>query len=166
METLTSTHPFEKAGLGKAPFRVLGMHQKIFSIPGGPSKPGGTCDYCSTGILNCFTVRSADGKEFVVGSDCVRKTTKEGKLLTDVQRLKREHDRKKRQEKEHIYRLRILAQYDELMGNDAEVVRLQSLPHPKIEGKTLYDYLTWLRINAGTAALDVAMQAIPQKLAA
>lgn len=70
-------HPFEKAGLGKAPFRCVGCRENWFVMPGFGQKPGGTCDYCGTGILYEYVIKSSDGAEFVVGSDCVMKCDRE-----------------------------------------------------------------------------------------
>ncbi len=79
------SHPFERAGLGVAPFRVVGVCEKrgpirtvlasgVVSEVGGPGQPMGTCSYCSQGIAICYAVRSADGKTFDVGSECVNRT--------------------------------------------------------------------------------------------
>lgn len=67
-------HPFEKAGLGKAPFHCVGHRENRFEMPGFGWKPGGCCHYCGTGILHEYIIRSVDGAEFVVGSDCVERT--------------------------------------------------------------------------------------------
>ena len=68
-------HVFERAGLGKAPFRFVGSFEKVFqATPDSPRQPGGTCDFCGTGIMICCAIRGADGREFKVGSDCLRKT--------------------------------------------------------------------------------------------
>lgn len=67
-------HPFERAGLGKAPFHCVGCRENWFVMEGCGRKPGGSCNYCGTGILYEFVIRSSDGAEFVVGSDCVEKT--------------------------------------------------------------------------------------------
>lgn len=148
--TIVSTHPFEQAGLGKAPFQLVGMTEKVFKTPGG-SKPGGTCDYCSTGILYCFAILSSDGKEFVVGSDCIKKTSRASLLLTAVEDKLRKLNKQKRQQKTREYHERIGAQYRAIF-DDAEIVaRLNSLPHPKLEGLTLFDYVEWMWRNAGDA---------------
>lgn len=34
-------HKWEQAGLGKAPFRFIGMEEKVFVVPGVMSKPRG-----------------------------------------------------------------------------------------------------------------------------
>lgn len=99
MDTNTATaevarvHPFEKAGLGKAPFRCVGVETKVGPIVtpdgttiGSPGQPMGSCQYCGTGISDCFWIVSADNKRFYVGCDCVRKTADEGStLLTQVE---------------------------------------------------------------------------------
>ena len=78
--TQTNTmHPFEKSGLGKAPFRFVGHERKVgpiqvgFMTIGAPGQPMGTCDHCGTGIADCYSVVSSDGNRFVVGSDCIEK---------------------------------------------------------------------------------------------
>lgn len=73
--TATVAHPFERAGLGKAPFRYVGTEVKVYrACPDAPEQPGGRCDYCGNGIkYNCVIV-GADGSRFMVGTDCVRKT--------------------------------------------------------------------------------------------
>lgn len=98
MCTAQAIHAFELAGLGKAPFRCVGARENWFTIPGCPeaTKPGGTCDYCSTGIAYEYVIRSADGREFVVGCDCVLKTDDRG--LIDAVKLEQ---RRQRQAKKH-----------------------------------------------------------------
>lgn len=84
----TPIHVFEKAGLGKAPFRCVA----VASIPSAslaasnpeayrnalrelPRDVGcGTCNYCGTAIMHNFIIQSSDYRRFVVGSDCVAKT--------------------------------------------------------------------------------------------
>jgi len=73
-------HLFERAGLGKAPFKFVGMSEKRFPNGDGTFKPGGSCDYCGTGILYEFHLRSADGKTFKVGCDCIEKAGDTGVL--------------------------------------------------------------------------------------
>lgn len=73
--TDTSTHRFELAGLGVAPFRVAGFEIRTYqACHGAPVQVGGSCDYCGTGIKNTYLIDSSDGRRFVVGSSCVRKT--------------------------------------------------------------------------------------------
>jgi len=67
-------HVFERAGLGKAPFRCMGFSECVFTFPDGTSKAGGSCDFCGTGIRFVAHIKAADGRRFKVGSDCVAKT--------------------------------------------------------------------------------------------
>jgi hypothetical protein len=67
-------HPFERAGLGKGPFRCIGMTENWYPLGDGTSKPGGSCDFCGTGIAYQYLIRSSDGKQFKVGIDCVGRT--------------------------------------------------------------------------------------------
>jgi len=74
-------HAFERAGLGKAPFRCIGVEEKRgpITLPNGlqvgaPGQAMGTCAFCSQGIAECYLIQNADKKQFTVGCDCVRKT--------------------------------------------------------------------------------------------
>lgn len=74
-------HPFEKAGLGKAPFRCVGVYKNAYqACPGAPVQAGGSCDFCGTGIMYEYKILSADGKGFKVGCDCVARTGGEGQV--------------------------------------------------------------------------------------
>lgn len=108
------THAFEKAGLGLAPFRYVGMHEKVYvAFPGAPEQPAGTCQYCGNGIRYCCNIRSADGKEFIVGNDCVNKVNAENNVAnihameSDAKKLARE----KRQAKAAAKREQRAAEY-------------------------------------------------------
>jgi len=48
----------------------------LFTLP-GDIKPGGTCDYCGTGIRYVYRVRSSDGIQFDCGGECVLKCDKD-----------------------------------------------------------------------------------------
>lgn len=68
-------HLFERAGLGKAPFRVVGFAElKFKAFADAPTQCGGSCDYCGTGIIDAFYIQGSDGRKFKVGSNCVEKT--------------------------------------------------------------------------------------------
>ena len=80
-------HVFTRSNLGAAPFRCIGVHQKLGPIHmadgtevGSPGQPMGVCAHCGTGIADCYEIRSADGNTFVVGSSCVEKTGDAGLL--------------------------------------------------------------------------------------
>jgi hypothetical protein len=78
---LLGVHVFERAGLGTAPFRVIGYRELTHSDgPGCPVRPGGSCDYCGTGIMYACVIQGSDGRTFKVGCDCVAKTGDAGLL--------------------------------------------------------------------------------------
>lgn len=78
-----ATHKFSKAGLGDAPFAVKGYKLMSYqAAQGAPIQAAGMCDYCGTCIMHAYVIKSADGKEFVVGSSCVYKTGDEGLIQT------------------------------------------------------------------------------------
>ena len=84
-------HPFQAAGLGQAPFRYTGVTKNVFvAAPGVPGKPGGSCDYCSTGIMYEFWIESADAKRFKVGCDCVKRlASADNRLVSQVEQAER-----------------------------------------------------------------------------
>ena len=62
-------HPFERAGLGVAPYTFLGVSERVYvACPGAPAQPGGTCDYCGNGIRYLYHCVSADGRRFAGGA--------------------------------------------------------------------------------------------------
>lgn len=94
----TTLHPFENAGLGQAPFRLIAIRKNVYSAAPGHSQPGGCCSYCSQGILWECVIRSHDGNVFTVGQDCVRKLDRDDNRLVDA--VKRELARIAREERE------------------------------------------------------------------
>src|SRR5579862_3473490 len=142
-------HPFERAGLGKAPFRFIGMAEHVYqACPGAPIQPGTSCDYCSNGIRYAFNVRSADGKRFKVGCDCIRRVEAAGsKILTDAERALNKALREKRHAAvdERVAAVRALLAADPTLLTDR--------PHPTdwraAKGETLRDSIEWLLRHAG-----------------
>lgn len=68
-------HPFERAGFGRAPYRVTGYDLRKFqACQGAPVQCGTSCDICMNGIMHVYLVTSSDGVTFKVGCDCVLKT--------------------------------------------------------------------------------------------
>jgi hypothetical protein len=57
-------HPFELKGLGCAPF----------SFDHFENGTGVVCRVCGHSLKNVYYVKSADGRLFPVGADCIRKT--------------------------------------------------------------------------------------------
>lgn len=170
----TSIHKFEQAGLGKAPFRYVGFTEKrgpirtvlpngIVQECGAPGQPMGTCDYCGQGIAICCEIVSADGKRFVVGSDCVEKTGDAGlrKVKTDVQKRARENQKAREQQRISDMRAR-LASDDELRS------KLSVIPHPQQwraeKGETLLDSVEWMMDRAGHSGQMKTVRAIERVL--
>lgn len=154
-------HVFETAGLGKAPFKFVEVRElrgplKIMDKngnwtgeeSGSPGQPMGCCKFCSQGIAICCFIESADGKRFMVGSDCVEKTGDRGlgKVKTVVAQYKREQSLAKE-------RVRV-AQLALRLSGDADLrALLSSKPHPqqwrRDEGESLLDSVEWFMANAG-----------------
>lgn len=137
--TGTKIHVFEKAGLGKAPFRCVAVERRVGPIVsevggcrlevGAPGQPMGTCDFCGTGIADCFVIRSADQKEFVVGCDCVAKTGDSG-LKRVVSEHKRQVNRAKRAAQIERESARIEAVKAKI-SDPAVREKLAAIPHGK-----------------------------------
>jgi hypothetical protein len=152
----TKIHRFERAGLGKAPYKFLGLTKSLFqAAPGAPVKAGSSCDFCGTAIVDCCNFQSADGKHFHVGTDCVRKVGDAG-LVRKVAQAETAA-RKERTAK------RIAAAFDRLYDPELREV-LASKPHPVLimanKGHTLLDMVNWNADNAGMSGLLRAAQAI------
>lgn len=150
-------HAFEEAGLGKAPFRFVGVEERRGPIKmpdgsevGAHGQPMGTCEFCFQGIAICCHVRSADGKQFVVGSDCVLKTGDKG-LKKNVDRFKARKRREaadRRAKKDEAIIDRALEEHgDELAALP------HSIEHYAADGKTLKDWLEYMRRACGNAGL-------------
>lgn len=86
-------HPFEKHGLGKAPFRCVGYRKAQYqAFPGAPIRAGASCDFCGTAIMHTYEILSADGKRFKVGCDCVDRT-KDTALVASLRAEERAYER-------------------------------------------------------------------------
>lgn len=167
----TGIHPFEKAGLGQAPFQFVGMEEKRGPLPmqdaegniipgafvGALGQPMGSCDYCGASLAYCCYVRSADGKTFIVGTECVSKTADPG-LRREVDQAVKEAKKKARiarEEKRIADACNALADN----GNLGEYLRTQPHPYPYMaeEGHTRYSWANWMLANAGhSGCLQVA----------
>lgn len=143
-------HKFEAAGLGTAPFRVVGFAVKKYqACHGAPIQVGGSCDYCGTGIMDTFYIRGADGREFKVGSDCVYKTGDKG--LVDT--VKRKANRIKRERTVERESKRIEAAKETFAAHRAA---FEASPHPRGfkdretgRALTLADEVDWMMERAG-----------------
>lgn len=93
---MTTLHAFEKAGLGIAPFRCIGVQENWYSAAPDHKQPGGHCAFCFTSIAYEYVIKDVKGKMFVVGCECVRRTGGE-KLIEGVREFRLQHARKKRE---------------------------------------------------------------------
>lgn len=169
IETETAIHPFEKAGLGKAPFRYVGA---VDQNPRGDgtivigehmgvkieTKAGGTCDYCGMAIINMYKVRSADGHTFRVGCDCLKKVDiiNPSTLKADVKKAK---DAKADQR---------IASAKAMLATESVRAALASKPHPALwaqsKGLTMLDQVEWLLAHAGRSGKTDAAKIIERSI--
>jgi len=147
-------HKFEQAGLGQAPFRVIGCfedrgpHKHVG--PGGvtvevgsPGQPMGSCKYCGQGIAVCYVIRSSDGKEFTVGSDCVAKTGDNGiKGQVNVYKTKARNEATDN---------RIRMAYERFDSDSKVQEYLKTSYLPGNGNRALYGYIEWCKRGAGRA---------------
>lgn len=94
-------HPFEKSGLGKAPFRCVGIRENWYSACAGHRQPGGHCNYCGTGIAYEFIIKDCEDRQFIVGSDCVTRTHAQ---VEDFAKIKKTHEKEKRHARAEVLR--------------------------------------------------------------
>jgi hypothetical protein len=110
---VTTIHAFEERGLGKAPFTF------VREIDSGSIKAGHTCDFCGTGIRYLEQIKSADGKVFHVGCECVCKTGDKG-LVDTVKRAIRKARAQARYEKQRAESERLMAEQRERNGGKTD----------------------------------------------
>lgn len=132
MTTANQTmHIFEQAGLGRAPYRYLGIEKQHTG-----------CQFCATAIMFKFWLLSADGKKFFVGSDCILKSGDAGlKRLIDADLKK--HQKELRLERENT----VLSLFEGYLSFHPEFWTADGPfkgPHPfryyAAQGRTMADY--------------------------
>jgi len=146
MPRVETNHPWEAAGLGNHPYRVVGIETRVGPIHlpngmmiGAPGQPMGTCDYCGQGIKEVYKIRAADGKRFEVGCDCVRRAYAEvgERLPAEVERYERE----KRQAAAKAKAKRIRERLNEILANPTAVLTETKATTPWGEERTVLDDL-------------------------
>jgi hypothetical protein len=157
-------HIFERAGLGKAPFRCVGFEQKHYEPAPGVRMVGGSCDYCGTGIVQMFYIQGADGRKFKVGCDCVEKTGDAGLIKAYKNNPKyRKMLRDARQARDTAKIEKLQAQFE--AGKEV----LRALPSPNQYSPNLLEYFTYVLSRCGTAGkkkwLASAIKIINEKAA-
>jgi hypothetical protein len=142
------------AHLGEYPYTYIGYQYLTYqACPGAPIQVGGSCDHCMTGIKDAFYFRSADGKEFKVGNQCVAKAGDSGlkkAIDKDLKKIRRE--RKAKRDNERIGAA--MALYE------ANKDYLATLPHPmgftdRETGKplTFMDYVEYMKKCCGVSGM-------------
>jgi len=137
-------HPFEEAGLGKAPFRFDCVTEKAWM-----GQPGGTCQFCGHGIRWEFWVISADGKRFDVGSECIRKIEAKGSPLRNAAECELRDQKRLAKRQRLIVRVNKAAT---ALEQDESLLTDMPHPHPAYANRlTLRNYAEWMLQEAGDA---------------
>lgn len=162
-------HVFERAGLGLAPFRVIGFSQETYQAhPDAPVQPGAACAYCGTAIVQVCRVKSADGRVFKVGCNCVDKTGDRG----IIQAYKKSPAyRKMQRDARHRLAAQKVAAAWALLEDPTVREKLSALPHPyswvKVEGDgpaTLLDHVIWNLERAGDSGSSAMLGLITRTI--
>lgn len=163
----TAVHPWERACLGRAPFRFTGMTESVYqACQGAPIQPGSSCDYCGNGIRYVFHIASADGRSFKVGIDCVRKVgDSRNRVVAAAERAQRDHERKLRAARADAKEAKLAA----LLADEKVRALLAALPHPiewrAQQGATRLDWAEWMLKSAGAKGQAAALKAVETVIA-
>jgi len=148
MDENTKLHPFERAGLGKAPFACIGVEIKRYqACHGAPIQPGGACQYCGMAIVECCIIKASDGRQFVVGNVCVGKTH-DAKLVSDTDKRLAQL----RREARHLKEAECIGSMEGWL-RDAQICRkLEAEPAPNGSySSNLLAWAVWMLENAGNS---------------
>jgi hypothetical protein len=160
-------HVFERAGLGKAPFRCVGFDECFIAHPDGTTQAGTSCDYCHTGIRYTCIIRSRDGRTFKVGTDCVAKTGDAGLIRSyKTHPAVRAAQRAKAQAKDKA----VIAEWNALFGDPAIVAKLTAIMvpgRPWVPGEqvSLHDEFKRVWGMCGAKGRSSNLKALKQRLA-
>jgi hypothetical protein len=134
-----SVHVFERAGLGKAPYSYLGIEKESTS-----------CQFCGTGIIFKFWLRSADGKRFFVGSDCIFKSGDAG-LARLIDADVKKHQKELRDDRNKA----LIETFEAFMAANPGYWSRDTRPHPfrwlAAQGKTMGDYQRFIYEHGGAS---------------
>jgi hypothetical protein len=156
----STVHPWERRGLGKAPFAYMGISYRVgpIRIPhpdgtvlevGAEGQPMGTCAYCMQGIAECHEVRSTDGKRFIVGCDCIARVYGDDRapLRAKAEAASRKRRNAAAKARRAAKATSVQAELEALLADEATRERLAALPGPK--RGTLLERAEWLMRHAG-----------------
>jgi hypothetical protein len=114
----------------------------------------GTCAYCWQGIAECHHIRSADGREFTVGCDCVKKVEHPGSpVYTKAERARRDLRNAKARKRAAERAKAVRAELTELLADELVRAKLEAIPHPNKwraeKGETKLNEAEWYLGHAG-----------------
>ena len=166
-----AVHPWERVGLGVAPYRCVGSAVVTYqACHGAPVQPGSSCDYCGQGIMNVYSVQAACKSVFKVGCDCVAKvcSEKEG-VRTAIETA----DRKRRNAQAKVARDARDARAKDALATlrEENAVTLATLPHPRAsqdwaKDKTALDWLDFMLGCCGATGRAKLLKEVRALLAA
>lgn len=114
-------HVFERAGLGRAPFKFVDFYVARYCPAPGVVMCGAGCEFCGEGIMNVCVIEGADGKRFKVGTTCVEKTGDAGLIRAfKTSPQVREQNRQRAVAKDDA----VKAEWAKLMADDAARTKL------------------------------------------
>jgi len=152
-------HPFEKT-LGQGPYQYLGMVTIIKPSENMPEgnyrqlgmltptrfiRGMGTCAHCGMAIMNVFFVQVGNGDVYGVGSDCIHKAGLPPSEIRKLSRDEAKHQKDLRVRRKNNKIENAWAELEEICYTKSE--EMAKLPHPSIYGKTLMDYVEWVKAN-------------------
>lgn len=151
-------HLFQRAGLGLAPFEFVGHERRAYQAsPDAPVQPGGSCAYCGTGIIDCFKLRSRDGHNFIVGSDCIAKAGDDGVIKAyKTSPEYRVAQAQKRAAKDEAVR----AEIERLMDEKREALSAQMRKRWDGSDESFYSYLLRVLPMCGASGRRAYLKAI------
>ena len=178
MSTTVETHPF--AHLGPAPNRFVGVwsppskelqaaNTQAYNLALSEKPRGchGVCDHCGACLRDHYIIRDADGNRHVVGSSCIKKTTKPGKRISvmaaQALKAKRDLDTKKR----HARDKKKAQELHALLKDPAARAILATGRHPwghknreTGEPLTYLDSVEWMYKHSGAAGTNKTLKAV------
>lgn len=168
-------HVFEERGLGKAPFKFIDVITKVGPYllkreggvehyVGAPGQPVGSCQFCGNTIANCCVIQDANGKTFEVGSDCVFKVAINDKTM--VSAVRKAVNLKAKETRHERERARI-AWAAVNIGRVKDSWRQKLHPYKSMadDGKSLWDWASWMLANAGNKGKLEVVKRLEQDLA-